>query len=219
MKFQITCAHCGTRFLVEGKGGQTIECHCPGCDGTMKVTLPKVHKDDEASKNDDSEYQMGAVPQQDNGYDGGDNGDDNRQRKRRLALGCLFGLLVVAAAAVAFVALNHTVKKPIEDPYEYVEPDTAAVDTMQQEEPENEDTVVVHEVDSVPHHERRDTVEHIATEAAPEDEGVADEGEPGATVSHSSEPAKDNAGGSEQSSRSKSSKTDSKTSKSDAASN
>lgn len=28
MKYQITCNHCGTRFLVDGKGGQTIECTC-----------------------------------------------------------------------------------------------------------------------------------------------------------------------------------------------
>lgn len=36
MKYQITCNHCGTRFLVDGKGGQTIECTCPGCEGKMR---------------------------------------------------------------------------------------------------------------------------------------------------------------------------------------
>lgn len=62
MKYQITCNHCGTRFLVDGKGGQTIECTCPGCEGKMRVTLPKTKKDADSDSSDANDsYQQGYV--------------------------------------------------------------------------------------------------------------------------------------------------------------
>lgn len=152
MKYQITCAHCGSRFLVEAKEGQTIECTCPGCEGTMRVSIPKADKSRGAVNDDEADdYQQGYVPQQ----DGGQDDDNNGIRHRRLALGCLLGIVVIAAAVVAFFALNHTTKTPIEDPYEYVMPDTATVDTLpSEEEQEVVDTVQVHEekpkVEAVP---------------------------------------------------------------------
>lgn len=172
MKYQITCAHCNTRFLVEGKGGQTVECTCPGCGGTMRINLPKSEKDasaDEEPENDG--YQQGYVPADgDNG--GGDDGDngDNRKRHRALALGCLFFIVVIAAAIVAFMALNHTTKKPIEDPYEYVEPDTASVDTIPEDTEEVEvDTVQVHEEKPKVKAAPVDTAETVAAPDASED--------------------------------------------------
>ena len=68
MKYQITCANCNKRFLVEGKGGQTIECTCPGCGGKMRVDLPKSKKGGSDDEEDPNEiYQQGYVP--------GDNGN------------------------------------------------------------------------------------------------------------------------------------------------
>lgn len=143
MKYQITCAHCGSRFLVEAKEGQTIECTCPGCEGTMRVPIPKADKPHDADKDAD-DYQQGYVPQ--HGIGQNDDGDDGNGRQRRLALGCLLCIVVIAAAIVAFFALNHTTKAPIEDPYEYVMPDTATIDTVAEpEEQEVTDTVQVHE--------------------------------------------------------------------------
>ena len=80
MKYQITCNHCGTRFLVDGKGGQTIECTCPGCEGKMRVTLPKTKKDADSDSSDANDsYQQGYVPAGNGdgnyGNDDGDNGD------------------------------------------------------------------------------------------------------------------------------------------------
>ncbi|MDY6319181.1 MAG: hypothetical protein SPL37_06590 [Prevotella sp.] len=184
MKYQITCNHCGTRFLVDGKGGQTIECTCPGCEGKLRVTLPKTKKDaDNDSYDANDGYQQGYVPAgngDDNyGNEDGDNGD-NGKRHRRMALGCLFFIVVAAAAAVAFFALNHTTKQPIEDPYENVEPDTTSVDTI----PEDTEDVVV---DTVQVHE-----EKPKEEAAPKDTATVvatpDDGD-GADVSQQSSDA------------------------------
>lgn len=77
MKYQITCAHCNKRFLVDGKGGQTIECICPGCQGKMRVNLPKG---DKGSDTADDDYQTGYAPTT---GDGGDGGDGNGKRNRR----------------------------------------------------------------------------------------------------------------------------------------
>lgn len=151
MKYQITCANCNKRFLVEGKGGQTIECTCPGCGGKMRVDLPKSKKGDSGDEEDPNEiYQQGYVPGDNENTDyGGDGDDDNGgkgKRRRSLALGCAFFIVVAAAAIVAFMALNHTTKKPIEDPYEYVEPDTASTDTVPEDTEEVQvDTVQVHQ--------------------------------------------------------------------------
>lgn len=170
MKYQITCAHCNKRFLVEGKGGQTIECTCPGCDGKMRVTLPKT-KDDDANTNDDAheEYQKGYVPDNYGDMDNGGDDGDKRKQHRALALGCMFIIVIAAAAIVAFMALNHTTKKPIDDPYEYVEPDTDSVDSVPADSEDVEtDTIQVHQ-------------EEPKEEAAPEDtvtkEPAADDGE------------------------------------------
>lgn len=184
MKYQITCNHCGTRFLVDGKGGQTIECTCPGCEGKMRVTLPKTKKDADSDSSDANDsYQQGYVPAGNGdgnyGNDDGDNGD-NGKRHRRMALGCLFFIVVAAAAAVAFFALNHTTKQPIEDPYENVEPDTTSVDTI----PEDTEDVVV---DTVQVHE-----EKPKEEATPKDTAAvvatSDDGD-GADVSQQSSDA------------------------------
>lgn len=207
MKYQITCEHCGTRFLVEGKGGQTIECQCPGCEGTMRATLPKTQGgkagDDSNAPDisDDTEYQMGSVPPSDNGSD---NGGDNHQR-RRLALGCFFALVIIAAAVVAFFALNHTVKKPIDDPYEYVEPDTAMTDTIPEEETEEPDTVIVHEEDTVPERYVPDTTGH-AEEALPSEEEPSEEQTEENGENHKAEPSKDAGSGDEPTSKSKTTK-------------
>lgn len=97
-----------------------------------------------------------------------------------MALGCLFFIVVAAAAAVAFFALNHTTKQPIEDPYENVEPDTTSVDTI----PEDTEDVVV---DTVQVHE-----EKPKEEAAPKDTATVvatpDDGD-GADVSQQSSDA------------------------------
>ena len=143
MKYQITCAHCNTRFLVDGKGGQTIECECPGCGGKMRVTLPKSEKPDDEPDSDN--YQTGYAPPENGDTDNGDNGNEHKSH-RGLALGCLLFVVGTAAAVVALMALNHTTKKPIDDPYEYVEPDTTSADSVVEDTvPKEVDTVEVHE--------------------------------------------------------------------------
>lgn len=165
MKYQITCAHCNKRFLVDGKGGQTIECICPGCQGKMRVNLPKGDKDSDTA--DDDDYQTGYAPTT---GDGGDDNDGNGKRNRRgLALGCLIFIVIAVAAGVAFAALNRTTKQPIEDPYENVEPDTASVDTTVEDTmPEEVDTVEVH-------HEAPKEEAATADTAAMVESGAADQ--------------------------------------------
>lgn len=158
--------------------------HLSGCEGKMRVTLPKTKKDADSDSSDANDsYQQGYVPGGNGdgnyGNEDGDNGD-NGKRHRRMALGCLFFIVVAAAAAVAFFALNHTTKQPIEDPYENVEPDTTSVDTI----PEDTEDVVV---DTVQVHE-----EKPKEEAAPKDTATVvatpDDGD-GADVSQQSSDA------------------------------
>lgn len=179
MKYQITCAHCNKRFLVDGKGGQTIECICPGCQGKMRVNLPKGDKDSDTA---DDDYQTGYAPTT---GDGGDGGDGNGKRNRRgLALGCLIFVVIAVAAGVAFTALNRTTKQPIEDPYENVEPDTASDDTTVEDTmPEEVDTVEVH-------HEAPKEETATADTAATVENGAADQS---AADQEGTEPATDEA--------------------------
>lgn len=165
MKYQITCGNCGKRFLVDAKGGQTIECKCPECDGVMRVQIPKSEKNDSADGNADDGYQRGYVPEQDGiPADGTTGNDGGVKRHRALALGCLLVVVAVAAAVVAFLALNRTTKKPIEDPYEYFTPDTATVDSL----PEDTEEEVV--VDTVQVHETKPQTEVTADDSTAVDE-------------------------------------------------
>lgn len=158
----------------------------------MRVTLPKVDKNGDEPDVDD--YQTGYVPPQDGGAGNGDDGNDERKKRRGLALGCLLFVVVIAAAIVAFMALNHTTKKPIEDPYEYVEPDTTSVDTIPEDTvQEVVDTVEVHEekpkakvapVDTVA--ESSDEATDESDVAAPSDESTTESSDKSSTKSASS---------------------------------
>lgn len=143
----------------------------------MRLTLPKADKKD--SSGDTGDYQQGYAVQPDypsgngnGGYDdGGGNGNDDKSRRRHrvYAFGCLLTLLVIVVACFAFIALNQTTKQPIDDPYEYVEPDTANFDTLPAiEEPVETDTVEVH-------HELPKTIAEPADSADVETEGTGEE--------------------------------------------
>lgn len=176
MKYQITCDNCGTHFLVDAKGGQTIECKCPGCEGTMRVQIPKSDKNDNQEPVADG-YQMGYAPQ-----DSDDGGNDNR-RHRALALGCLLFVVMIAAAIVAFMALNHTTKKPIEDPYENVMPDTTSYENVLDD---TEDVVV----DTVQVHKEKPKA--VAEPVDSVAESAEENAEAAATDEQQAEPAADN---------------------------
>lgn len=146
MKYLITCDHCGTRFIVEAPEGQTVECKCPGCKGTMQVSLPKKKKQRQDKTEDEVAdapgLQIGeAIPQND-----GESYGRESSHRRPLIIGCLLGVVLTAAAVTAFLALHRTANKPVEDPYQYVTPDTAEVEeTVPDSEETAPDTIQLHE--------------------------------------------------------------------------
>ncbi|MCI6671757.1 MAG: viral beta C/D like family protein [Prevotella sp.] len=104
MKYQITCDHCGSQFLVEAKGGQIIECSCPHCFRLMQMQMPFVAKNEHYRTTESGEY--GAPPQ-----------SPIRRKQQRSGMGwviVLFFLVLMAAGVGAYLYLKSETPSPIE---------------------------------------------------------------------------------------------------------
>ena len=153
MKYQITCDNCGIQFIVEANEGQTIECQCPHCHGTMEVTLPLIS----AGQQYQPQNQVNAqVPQ---------TAQTNTKNNHAILWGILIGLVVLAIGIGAYVAFRPT-------PPAAVTSDSLSVDTIPYEAPvQNTAPPVVDTVVTAPEPEEP---EEEATPAPKEEKQQAD---------------------------------------------
>lgn len=156
MKYQITCDNCGTQFIVEAGEGQTIECKCPHCHGIMEITLPLV------SAGQQYDQQPAYAPQSSQDSSGSDDGGKGWHT---ILWGVVIGLLLLAAAVGAYVALRPST--PAETPKDNVPVDTIPYEIpVEQEEPAPVvDTVVEAPVEEAPAEEENTEEDQQVEEA------------------------------------------------------
>lgn len=130
MKYQVTCDNCGTQFIIEGKGGQTVGCHCPHCGGEMEITLPIVGP---GMSNPGDGSQVG-----DDTWQPEPDGFDKPKSHRGVIIAVVAVIVVAVVAAVAIISRRNAT--PPEDTQVF------QVDTLPEtdngEMPEELDTVV-----------------------------------------------------------------------------
>ena len=153
MKYQITCDNCGTQFIVEANEGQTIECQCPHCHGTMEVTLPLISAGQQYQPRNQVNAQ---VPQ---------TAHTNTKNNHAILWGILIGLVVLAIGIGAYVAFRPT-------PPAAVASDSLSVDTIPYEAPVQSTAPPV--VDTVVTAPEPEEPEEEATPAPKEEKQQAD---------------------------------------------
>lgn len=124
MKYQITCDHCGTQFIIDAEPGKTVECQCPGCHGVMQITLPNVAKGER--------YVAPPKPEsaQDNPWQADTVDADNRPNLRWVWIAV--AVVVVVVAVIGFAMLRTSSPQPDDSA-------VAPVDTIPYEQPVEEE--------------------------------------------------------------------------------
>lgn len=139
MKYNVTCDNCGEQFLIEAEPGQTVSCVCPGCGGTMRLTLPLS-----ASSQDDITVTPLCRPA------AKESPREKRNSVNPIMLGITLGFSILVVLAVILFTASHFADKPIEPASSGYIVDTVAVQLDYELPPEPElapeiDTVIVDE--------------------------------------------------------------------------
>lgn len=153
MKYQITCDNCGTQFLINAEGGQTVRCACPHCHSAMEITLPDVAAG--------QEYTQPATDEESATTFQG----EKQKKGHPVMLGIVLGILALGVLAFAFYAMNRYGNHPQD-----TAPDSL-VDTMQvmpAPEPEPEPMIDTTTVEPVQQEEPQQTEQTETTQPAEE---------------------------------------------------
>ena len=139
MKYNVTCDNCGEQFLIEAEPGQTVSCVCPGCGGTMRLTLPLS-----ASSQDDITVTPLRRPA------AKESPGKKRNSVNPIMLGITLGFSILVVLAIILFTASHFADKPIEPASSGYIVDTVAVQPDYELPPKPElapeiDTVIVDE--------------------------------------------------------------------------
>ncbi len=163
MKYQITCDNCGTQFLIEAEGGQTVECRCPKCRGLMQITLPDVSKGEHYQPSQQPRvphYNASGAPSHDESYAA------SRSNEKTWLWIAICVLVVVIVCVIGFAM--HKTAAPLPEDSQPI-----TVDTIPYEQPvinqpqEQVDTIV-----EQPQVEEPEEEEPLEDESFPSDEEV-----------------------------------------------
>lgn len=135
MKYNITCDNCGEQFLIEAEPGQTVSCECPGCGGTMRLTLPLP-----ASSHDD----VTVTPLRQPTAKGSTKKSHNSVNP--IMLGITLGFSTLVVLAIILFTASHFADSPIEPASSGYIVDTVAVQPDYELPPEPD---IVPEIDTV----------------------------------------------------------------------
>ena len=116
MKYNVTCDNCGEQFLIEAEPGQTVSCVCPGCGGTMRLTLPLS-----ASSQDDITVTPLRRPA------AKESPGKKRNSVNPIMLGITLGFSILVVLAIILFTASHFADKPIEPASSGYIVDTVAV--------------------------------------------------------------------------------------------
>lgn len=186
MKYQITCDNCGTQFLIDAEGGQTVECRCPKCRGLMQITLPDVSKGEHYQPNQQPHVPHYNAP----GAPSTPHHSSAPSSTNHTALWVGICVLVVVIVCVIGFAMHKTAAPLPQDSQPIM------VDTIPYEQPvinqpqEQVDTIV-----EQPQQEEMEEEEPVEDEELPNDEEVdpttpaPDEVDPNAPTQSSSAPS------------------------------
>ena len=156
MKYNVTCDNCGEQFLIEAEPGQTVSCVCPGCGGTMRLTLPLS-----ALSQDDITVTPLRRPA------AKESPGKSRNSVNPIMLGITLGFSILVVLAIILFTASHFADKPIEPASSGYIVDTVAVQPDYELPPEPElapeiDTVIVDEQEEPEVEKEEEIVPEIA---------------------------------------------------------